>query len=68
MKSEIIKDLIGKLILIAIILVSVWYLAGDAPEPQEEAICNSFPCKFQGPVYHLAVTSAKYEWIEKHGK
>jgi len=67
MAGEIIKDLIGKLILIIIILAFCGYAAAVSPEPEEEAICK-FPCKFPDPVYHHSAVSVKYDWIKKHGK
>lgn len=62
--SEIIIFIIGWTI---ILLASGFILAGNIQDPEEESICK-FPCSFQGPVYHLAVRSAKHEWIKNHGR
>jgi len=62
---EIAIFLIGWLI---IIMLSGYLLGGPivAQDPEEEAICK-FPCTFPEPVYHLAVKSAKYEYLKTHG-
>jgi len=68
---KLITDILGKLILVIIILVFCGYAAAVSPEPIEEddhSLSCKFPCKFPDPVYRLLAKSAKYEWIEKHGK
>jgi len=63
--TEIIIFIAGWVI---IILVSVWILMGPidlAIEIEDDnSLACKFPCKFPGPVYRLAVESAKYEYLK----
>jgi len=69
MLKEIIREIEHCLFIVLIILAFCGYISAEYPWMPEElpALCENFPCQFQGPVYQLEIKSMKYLTIKRKG-